>query len=1194
MSRQVLNNNETSGTITNVAGDYIVHGVGVDQILGTRAALLSALETWANSVDAQNVFWLKGVAGSGKSTIAHTIACIMHETGRLVSSFFLNHQIPARKIFTTIARDIAATSLAIAYDICSVLKNEPALASASLSRQFKALISGPLGRHPFDRTIVIVIDALDEAIHGDGDTALLAILGVEAANLPPHVRIFITSRPTNIIEQFLWGKSYIRTHLIDIHSIENLQDISAYVDAQLQNHTIRRKMRPTELDEALVQDLKARAEGLFIWISTIFAYLRTAYNPRATLATLLSKSMPQGLEPTKKMDELYISILETCGPWKDVYFVKDYSLIMGAIMAAKRPLSLAALQAFHGGHHQPSAAMLLECFGSVLVGFEDENKPVRMLHLSFREFITDRAASDTTPLTHKFYIPLKAHNGRLTRLCLQTMINEFKSTTHVTRYLADDYDGPPGIPSKDAHISEHFLYACECWIDHVVDVEQPSLVGDLIFEFLSHHHTAWLEALTRNGVFRGSLRVRAWLNEHASEFRALYRDEIQASLLRRLSGCLAYELRNQEGLVAILESADLYRSLAAKNPGQFNPKLLSCLCDVSMYLGGFQQRQALTRVREAVLLGRALVEERPTASSDDLARSLQHLYRCLRVREPSKAFGAMKEAVAIRTVLAEDNPSVKTKSLLAESLINLANCLWNVDQEECMMAYTTSTALCREIMLMQVTEQASQIHIPNRSSLLALSLSNMATRLSALGRWEDALAASQESVHLLRTISGNGQPRVYQMRLAALLQQFSTSLRHSQRPEDALAAIQEAVGIYRILGAEQRAVPHITFGDSLYSLADCLNHLDRTEEAAKAIYEASQAYRAVAPKRRPASWPHMFIKVAHQLSAQKRYEEGLAFCLEAVEECRDLARKQPASLQLKCNVASALCELSGHYRSVDQTERALAVVLEAAEIFIELSKSWTAGRFEVEDGLWSRLRFNLTCLVTEPVSESIEVDEDPGAQLISRKSKVARTLNDLSIRSASCSVLREALNLVEDSVSLYKTLAEEGPMFYNDRLANALLGQSNFLADLGQPDDALAAIEQSVELRRALTAEQPLLYGLRLVRSLINMSNRLWDLHRQEEGLAVLGEAIDRCRALTAEESGEGEIILSEAGSFLADCLRNFGIRVSELGQQDEALMAAREPIPVARYQPLAADHGRFALGLRSGRIEGESSFPES
>ena len=32
MSRQVFNNNETFGTITNVAGDYIVHGE--DQILG--------------------------------------------------------------------------------------------------------------------------------------------------------------------------------------------------------------------------------------------------------------------------------------------------------------------------------------------------------------------------------------------------------------------------------------------------------------------------------------------------------------------------------------------------------------------------------------------------------------------------------------------------------------------------------------------------------------------------------------------------------------------------------------------------------------------------------------------------------------------------------------------------------------------------------------------------------------------------------------------------------------------------------------------------------------------------------------------------------------------------------------------------------------------------------------------------------
>ena len=142
-------------------------------------------------------------------------------------------------------------------------------------------------------------------------------------------------------------------------------------------------MGPDWPDEISILELKRHAEGLFIWIETVCRYLLSVYKPTGKLRALLSNSR-KGLHTDKKMDELYTSILEGCGDWTDDEFLADYNLIMGTIVAFKRPLSLAALQALHHGTHELSPQMLLEQFGSVVTGFNGGEEPIRMLHLSFQ------------------------------------------------------------------------------------------------------------------------------------------------------------------------------------------------------------------------------------------------------------------------------------------------------------------------------------------------------------------------------------------------------------------------------------------------------------------------------------------------------------------------------------------------------------------------------------------------------------------------------------------------------------------------------------------------------------------------------------------------------------------------------------------------------------------------------------------
>lgn len=54
----------------------------------TRVDLIRKISEWADDPDAQTIFWLKGMAGTGKSTISRTMAQTFADTGRLGASFF--------------------------------------------------------------------------------------------------------------------------------------------------------------------------------------------------------------------------------------------------------------------------------------------------------------------------------------------------------------------------------------------------------------------------------------------------------------------------------------------------------------------------------------------------------------------------------------------------------------------------------------------------------------------------------------------------------------------------------------------------------------------------------------------------------------------------------------------------------------------------------------------------------------------------------------------------------------------------------------------------------------------------------------------------------------------------------------------------------------------------------------------------
>ncbi|KZP32539.1 TPR-like protein [Athelia psychrophila] len=1019
-------------------------------LAGTRATMLETADAWAREADS-TILWLSGVAGSGKTAIAHTVAQRLHKNGLLGSSFFFDRDIPshdsAQMLCSTIARDLANAFPVIADYIAAALEGELGLASAPLARQFEELISKPLQRHPIDRPFVVVIDALDESIRDELDNTFLTIFRNEASQLPPLFRIFVTSRPTAQITSYLSGAAHILSHSINIHSSENWKDVATFIDAQFQDSTMQSKMGPDGVDETLIIQLKDLAEGLFIWIVTVFNYLRTAFMSRQKLRALLSKSKPEGYPPDIKMDNLYTSVLEISGDWDDRDFLQAYDIVMGTIMAAKRPLSLAALQALNNGIQDMSPEELLERFGSVLTGFQSRDEPIRILHLSFREFITGRAK--VSERTQKFYISEKAHSRRLAALCLATMNRELTKTISGTGYLAKRGRGSLGIPEM-LGTSQQLVYCCESWIYHVTDVQEPSAILDNLRQMILYRLITWMEVVASTSAFRGALILRGWLKIYSPEMDKIYDIKTLATALLRLGECLVYEARFEEALLANQEVKTLFEELASTQPAVFKGDFASSLNCLSVRLSSLGRREeALAAIQQARDLYRALAAERPKVFNVNLALSLNNLSNQLsELGRREEALPPIQEAVDLRRALASERPKVFNGNL-ASSLNNLSTQLSDLGRrDEALAPIQQAVDLYRALA-------AERPKVYNRN--FASALLNLSNHLSELGRREEALVAIQQAVGLRRALAAE-RPKVFNGDFASSLTNLSSHLSELGRCEEALAPIQQAVDLRRALAAERPKVFNGDFASSLNNLSNHLSELGRREEALVAIQQAVGLRRALAAEP--------------QLSELGRHKEALAPIQQAVHLRRALAAERP--MVFNGDLALSLNNLSDRLSDLGRREEALAPIQRAVGLYRALAAE--------------------------------------GPKVFT--GDLASLLNELSAQFSDIGRRREALAPIEQAVDLYRALAAEHPKVFNGDLAWSLNNLSNRLSQLGRRKEALAPIEQAVNLYRALAAEHPKVFNGNLALSLSSLSHRLSKLGRREDALAPIKKAVELYRGL--------------------------------------------------------------------------------
>ncbi|CAE6445311.1 unnamed protein product [Rhizoctonia solani] len=185
----------------------------------TCSETLNIIRTWATKTDGPKIFWMTGVAGSGKTTIAHTICGQFHKEEQLSASFFCSDITPecrdVHRIIPTIAFQLARFSKEYWNALFNPLEVQPDVVAPDIATQFKKLLVTPLLRvkGTLPKNAVVVIDALDECTDTDNAQALLELLLRHVDELP--IKFLLTSRFQLAISPTLPLDSTVQYYQID-------------------------------------------------------------------------------------------------------------------------------------------------------------------------------------------------------------------------------------------------------------------------------------------------------------------------------------------------------------------------------------------------------------------------------------------------------------------------------------------------------------------------------------------------------------------------------------------------------------------------------------------------------------------------------------------------------------------------------------------------------------------------------------------------------------------------------------------------------------------------------------------------------------------------------------------------------------------------------------------------------------------
>ncbi|SIT00753.1 tetratricopeptide repeat protein [Insolitispirillum peregrinum] len=575
------------------------------------------------------------------------------------------------------------------------------------------------------------------------------------------------------------------------------------------------------------------------------------------------------------------------------------------------------------------------------------------------------------------------------------------------------------------------------------------------------------------------------------------------------------------------------------------------------------------------LIGEAVIIESFETTPERKAEGLATLQRAYALTGAATAQALMRlmqdYAYAVEDPTASD-PERATGERLLGWLRGLAASLTDPEAlEPLAFALPEKTLVLRDIAA-EITGRLASVYeaaLPVEGDALVRNLhramiwkGNYASRLSNLGRREEALSAAERTSELARHLAAIA-PETFTLDLATSLSNQASFLNNLGRPEEGLVVAQQAVDLHHALATTRTGSTVPNLAASLNNLANALSALGQREKALMIARQAETLYRDLAAARPDAFTPDLAASLnnlAGFLSDLGRREEALAMAQETVELRRTLATSQPDAF--KPALATSLNNMANFLSDLGQRKKAMAVAQQAVDLYRALA-------VVCPDAFTPALATSLNTLATcisdlGQREEALAVAQEAvglySALATARPDAfmpdLAGSLNTLAVLLHDIRRHEEALTVAQQAVDLRRALAVARPDAFTPALATSLNTLANRLSDLGQREEALIVAQEAVSLRRTLTATQPEAFMPALAMSLNNLANSLRSLGRQEEARVMAQEAVDLYRTLAAAQPDAFSVNLSISLGMFTDLMISLGDKQRALETCTEAIQA--------------------------------------
>jgi hypothetical protein len=466
--------------------------------------------TWAEDpCQGFSVFWLAGLAGTGKSSIAKTFCEQLAVKNTLMATFFASRSSADRRdpfnIIHTFAYELSVVDSRIRLEGLSAIRSPPDIMQRPMKEQIERLMLAPLSQALSGRRLILVIDALDECEKVDGTEggALIPLLTNMLRSLP--VKLLVTSRQETSLVGMFDSLVHIplRLHEVATEIVEpDVRRIFESGFAKIRHgHKLTGEMWPSQED----LDSLAQLTGRFlIFATTALRYIGDShFSPTEQLRQVLARGpVLDGESAYAQIDALYTDILNAAtrddSGKVNIRLCQRIGDLLRTIVLLEEPLSVVSLAHLMGAS-EPDIAKAVDALSAFLFVADVQDPSMAVVHTfhpSLRDFLCDpKRCRD-----RHFLVDISVQHHVLAGRSLLVMDQPGALQRDICR-LENPSRANSEIPDLAVRLQSYVpgsvQYACAFWPVHLCVGESLSdTICASLLTFCRTHLFHWIELLS--------------------------------------------------------------------------------------------------------------------------------------------------------------------------------------------------------------------------------------------------------------------------------------------------------------------------------------------------------------------------------------------------------------------------------------------------------------------------------------------------------------------------------------------------------------------------------------------------------------------------------------------------------------------------------------------------------------------------